>query len=159
VSACGENVEKSDFREISWIDLLPAGEAELYESTTLESLGVNGDFTSEFSEESDAQGDYYGLPSQTYSFGIVSVVPVEFEEGNLVTEFFLVPYFGACFHQPPPPPNQTIYVVSKKPIKFESIYDPVWVMGVINTEQTGNDIATAAYKMDINRLEAYTITE
>jgi len=81
---------------------------------------------------------------------------VEFGEDNLVTGFFLVPYFGACFHEPPPPPNQTVYVTTQTPIEVESVYDPVWVMGTIKTEQTGNDIATAAYKMDLSSHEAYT---
>ena len=26
-----------------------------------------------------------------------------------MTQFFLVPYFGACLHMPPPPPNQIIF--------------------------------------------------
>ena len=37
------------------------------------------------------------------------IVPVQ-SNGSLVSEFFLVPYFGACIHVPPPPSNQIIYV-------------------------------------------------
>jgi len=37
------------------------------------------------------------------------LVPLE-DEASLVSEFLLVPYFGACIHLPPPPPNQMIYV-------------------------------------------------
>jgi len=129
----------------------------------MNSLKIN--LSDEFDSEIVDDGT---IPPQAHSVGVVAemdgknirvpgfIVPVEFEEGNLVTEFFLVPYFGACFHQPPPPPNQTIYVISEKPVKFESIYDPVWVMGVMNTEQTGNDIATAAYKVNLKEIEAYT---
>ena len=39
------------------------------------------------------------------------IVPLEYKESEIVTRFLLVPYFGACIHEPPPPPNQTIYVV------------------------------------------------
>ena len=31
------------------------------------------------------------------------VVPLEFNDDQTVTQFFLVPYFGACIHVPPPP--------------------------------------------------------
>ena len=55
----------------------------------------------------------------------------------------------------PPPPNQTIYVTSKEPIEYESIYDPVWIMGALTTEQTGNNIATAAYKMNLDLMEPF----
>ena len=39
------------------------------------------------------------------------IVPLEYKESEIVTRFLLVPYFGACIHEPPPPPNQTIYAV------------------------------------------------
>ncbi len=35
------------------------------------------------------------------------IVPLEYKESEIVTRFLLVPYFGACIHEPPPPPNQT----------------------------------------------------
>ena len=38
------------------------------------------------------------------------IVPVKFDGAQIVTSFFLVPYFGACLHMPPPPPNQIIYI-------------------------------------------------
>ena len=31
------------------------------------------------------------------------IVPLEYDE-QTVTSFLLVPYFGACIHEPPPPP-------------------------------------------------------
>ncbi len=37
------------------------------------------------------------------------LVPLE-DDASAVSEFLLVPYFGACIHLPPPPPNQMIYV-------------------------------------------------
>ncbi len=38
------------------------------------------------------------------------VVPLVVNDNGVVSEFFLVPYFGACIHVPPPPPNQIVYV-------------------------------------------------
>ncbi|WP_201266804.1 DUF3299 domain-containing protein, partial [Pseudomonas aeruginosa] len=37
-------------------------------------------------------------------------VPLENDAKGRVTEFFLVPYPGACIHVPPPPPNQIVLV-------------------------------------------------
>jgi hypothetical protein len=41
------------------------------------------------------------------------IVPLEEAKGE-VTEFLLVPYFGACIHTPPPPANQILHVVPQK---------------------------------------------
>jgi hypothetical protein len=38
------------------------------------------------------------------------IVPLDNRPDGRVQEFFLVPYFGACIHVPPPPPNQIVYV-------------------------------------------------
>ncbi|MEO7353096.1 MAG: DUF3299 domain-containing protein, partial [Gemmatimonadales bacterium] len=37
------------------------------------------------------------------------IVPLE-DNMQEADEFLLVPYFGACVHTPPPPPNQMVYV-------------------------------------------------
>jgi len=159
ISACSNDAEqvKANYQELDWDDLKPAQELAADENAAVNALTSGEDwFTDDFNEGSGLQGGYAAAPIQSYSSGIVSemdqksvripgfVVPVEFGDDNSVTEFFLVPYFGACFHKPPPPPNQTLYVTSPIPIKYGSIYDPVWVMGTIETKQIGNEIATAA---------------
>src|SRR5687768_227568 len=37
------------------------------------------------------------------------MVPLD-DSASGVDEFILVPYYGACIHTPPPPPNQMVYV-------------------------------------------------
>jgi hypothetical protein len=83
------------------------------------------------------------------------VVPVEFDEES-ITEFFLVPYFGACIHSPPPPPNQIIYVHAPNGLKLNTLYDPFWISGTINTTLVENYMATAAYSLKMASYEAYT---
>ena len=112
VSACGQSEDdliKSKYRELGWIELKPEDEAPVREG----SLEI---FEEDWSTDGYGQGAglYSGAPQQSYSVGVVSeldgksirvpgfIVPIEFEPGNLITEFFLVPYFGACFHKPPP---------------------------------------------------------
>ena len=83
------------------------------------------------------------------------VVPVEFDE-ETITEFFLVPYFGACIHSPPPPPNQIIYVHAPKGLELNTLYDPFWISGIITTSLVKNYMASAAYSMTMNSYEPYT---
>lgn len=84
------------------------------------------------------------------------IVPLEFNEDETVTQFFLVPYFGACIHQPPPPPNQIIFVNYPKGLTLESLYDPFWISGILSTSVIQNDMATAAYTMEVQHYELYT---
>ena len=51
-----------------------------------------------------------------------------------VTEFFLVPYPGACIHVPPPPPNQIVLVRYPQGLKLTDIYTPLWVSGTLKIE-------------------------
>lgn len=166
LNACSQgkdDLSKSKYYELDWIELKPEGEEPIRQG----SLEIVDDwFEDDYPQDGGTSDYYYGAPPQASSVGVVAeldgkhvrvpgfIVPIEFE-ANLITEFFLVPYFGACFHKPPPPPNQTVFVSSAEPVKFESIYDPVWIQGVIKTEQTGNDIATAAYTMDFHGIEPY----
>lgn len=84
------------------------------------------------------------------------IVPLEFDDEQTITQFFLVPFFGACIHVPPPPPNQIIFVNYPKGLKLDDLYDPFWISGVLKTSQVENKMATAAYSMQMQSFEAYT---
>tara|TARA_R110002167_G_scaffold38699_2_gene120260 strand:- start:805 stop:1395 length:591 start_codon:yes stop_codon:yes gene_type:complete len=84
------------------------------------------------------------------------IVPLSFGENNSITEFFIVPFFGACIHVPPPPPNQIIFGKYPKGFQLEALYDPFWVEGTLSTELIENDMATAAYSMSIDKISVYT---
>ncbi|MGD2119698.1 MAG: DUF3299 domain-containing protein, partial [Chromatiales bacterium] len=59
------------------------------------------------------------------------VVPLEMETDR-IEQFLLVPYYGACIHVPPPPSNQSIYVVTRKDKAYiGKLFDTVWVTGTI----------------------------
>ena len=84
------------------------------------------------------------------------IVPLEFDDEQTITQFFLVPFFGACIHVPPPPPNQVIFVDYPEGLKLEALYDPFWVSGVVNTSLIKNELATAAYTLKMQFFEVYT---
>ena len=83
------------------------------------------------------------------------VVPVEYNDDQVITEFFLVPYFGACIHVPPPPPNQIIYVKYPQGLELTALYDPFWIEGTMKTQLIQNDIALSAYSIDASGIKPY----
>ena len=83
------------------------------------------------------------------------IVPLEFDEEQNVTQFFLVPFFGACIHEPPPPPNQIIFVEVPDGIEQNSLYDAFWVSGTLKTSIVENEMAKSAYSIENAFVEIY----
>jgi len=74
---------------------------------------------------------------------------VPFEDGmSGVNEFLLVPYFGACIHTPPPPPNQIVYVRMERGQRVEvNIWDAVYVEGVLDIESIESPYGTVGHQV------------
>jgi hypothetical protein len=70
-------------------------------------------------------------------------------------EFFFVPFYGACIHVPPPPPNMLVHVRLAEGIDTPSLYDPLTLKGVLRTAVTKNAMAASAYGMDDAILAPY----
>ncbi len=85
------------------------------------------------------------------------IAPLEYTE-DLITEFLLVPYFGACIHVPAPPANQTVLVKMSEGqgIKFEDAYYPFWVMGELTAESAMTNLAQAGYYIENALIELYS---
>ncbi|MBA4502366.1 DUF3299 domain-containing protein [Marinobacterium marinum] len=86
------------------------------------------------------------------------VVPLE-GEGERVDRFFLVPYFGACIHVPPPPSNQMIDVHYEPGTRVDSLYDAVLVSGRLTTEVFNHEMGTAGYRLEAYRIAPYELPE
>ena len=82
------------------------------------------------------------------------LVPLE-ETAAGVTEFLLVPYFGACIHTPPPPANQIVLVVPAKPASGLRSMDTVWVRGVLKTARANSPMGSTGYRLEAALVEAY----
>jgi hypothetical protein len=83
------------------------------------------------------------------------IVPIEYDEAQNISAFFLVPYFGACIHVPPPPPNQIIFVTNAKGLKADMIYNPFWIEGTLTTETMSHDLANSAYSIKADTISEY----
>ncbi len=82
------------------------------------------------------------------------VVPLE-ETKRGLTEFLLVPYFGACIHTPPPPANQIVHVVVAKPVKGFASMDTVWVSGTLSLSRQDSAMGVSGYKIDAAQVSRY----
>lgn len=82
------------------------------------------------------------------------VVPLDGDRDE-ISEFLLVPYFGACIHVPPPPSNQVIHVTTKAPLKKTRTMDAVWVQGNITTGKVETGMGSAGYKLAADSVAPY----
>jgi hypothetical protein len=84
------------------------------------------------------------------------IVPTAYNEDRKVTEFFLVPFFGACIHVPPPPPNQIIHVTYEDGLELQNLYEAFYILGELNAQVVRHDLADSAYTMNAEHIEMYT---
>ncbi len=68
-------------------------------------------------------------------------------DADMVTEFLLVPYFGACIHTPPPPANQMIHVIPKYPLLQDESWDAITVVGTLSAIGVTSEYGAASYSM------------
>lgn len=83
------------------------------------------------------------------------VVPLDLADDDRVREFLLVPYFGACVHVPPPPPNQVIHVTSTEGLALDRIYEAWSITGTLRVEATESALASAGYAIAADEVQLY----
>lgn len=139
--------QSGDVRTLQWHDLLPAGEVVLPPVVDHSSAPIDP-FPRSVQAPTVAglDGALVRLPG--------FVVPLDVVEGK-VSSFLLVPYFGACIHQPPPPPNQIVHVSFAAPVEMESMYEPVWVTGLMRVETYSTHFVEAGYALAGREVEPY----
>ena len=141
-------------REIDWDTLLPAKEREHHNPAPpppvhdyLGEGSLAALQTGSFEVNAELDGRRVRIPG--------FVVPLARGADGLISEFFLVPYFGACIHVPPPPPNQIVYVRMRSGAGLKSIEDAQWVTGTLHAATKSSELGSAAYSLDGERMEPY----
>jgi len=171
VFTCESVANSSSYEEIEWIQLMPKDDLNALlnppeylteiedgsEQDTLDSLNTKV-FENE-QEKRYQQALSSARVIESYNNKKIRVpgfiVPLESEEGQRISEFFIVPYFGACLHMPPPPPNQIIYVKYEQGVELESLYDAFWFEGKITINTVENELGTSAYELTLDRVLPY----
>lgn len=83
--------------------------------------------------------------------------------GRKITDFLLVPYVGACIHEPVPPANQIVRVKFDRGFEVDGQFTPVWVQGVMTTEMANSQLffvdgaasIPSGYTLDAGSIELY----
>lgn len=72
-------------------------------------------------------------------------------------EFLLVPYYGACVHTPPPPPNQMAFVrmAGGKSVKL-GLFDAVWLEGTLRITNYDSPYGQVGYQIEATSMKPYT---
>ena len=84
------------------------------------------------------------------------VVPLD-DAQDEGAEFLLVPYYGACVHTPPPPPNQMAFVTMQggRSIKL-ALFDAVWMEGTLRIVNYDSPYGAVGYTIEGLSMSPYT---
>lgn len=84
------------------------------------------------------------------------MVPLE-DFAEQVSEFLLVPYFGACIHTPPPPPNQIVHVHmdGNRKAKVEW-WEPIWMEGTLTIEDIESIYGVSGFQLRGMNISPYS---
>ena len=72
-------------------------------------------------------------------------------------EFLLVPYYGACVHTPPPPPNQMAFVhmLGRQTVKL-ALFDAIWMEGTLRITNYDSPYGQVGFQIEGLTMKPYT---
>lgn len=148
-----------EVRELTWAEMIPADApppappAPIHDLSQL-SDALNAEAGPAASQQSPAAPVIKELDGQEVKLPGY-IVPLDVTEEGRVTEFLLVPYFGACIHVPPPPSNQIVHVKSELGVLMDALYQPFWIEGPLQVKASSSELAEAGYQMDASKIYPY----
>ncbi|MEL6473161.1 MAG: DUF3299 domain-containing protein [Pseudomonadota bacterium] len=154
-------LDQRGVRELGWEELMPEGEqerlAQLYQQQMAMLYGGSPIAEGSAADKAMQIGTFNTVPELDGMKVRIPGYTVPFEYGTdaEITEFLLVPYFGACIHAPPPPPNQTIFVSATDPLKIRDLAQAVWIEGTLHAQTQDTELADAAYTIEMDKVEVY----
>jgi hypothetical protein len=148
-----------EVRELTWAEMIPADApppappAPIHDLSQL-SDALNAEAGPAATQQSPAAPVVKALDGQEVKLPGY-IVPLDVTEEGRVTEFLLVPYFGACIHVPPPPSNQIVHVKSELGVLMDALYQPFWIEGPLQVKASSSELAEAGYQMDASKIYPY----
>jgi len=153
-----------DIRILTWAEMIPPGApviapvmtplhdlSKMSDALAVESAPAAHQLAPDAPMNKALDGQQVRLPGY--------IVPLEVSEEGRVTEFLLVPYFGACIHVPPPPPNQIVHVTSELGVKVDELYQPYWIEGPMQVKSSSSELAEAGYQMEADKIFIYEMPD
>lgn len=174
-------VAAAEYQVVDWNDLVPPMDLAALQGVTIDhGSSPEGSSSPEWESENDVVGSEMdsweesgqSMDEMAYQSALVStrtvdtfngkdvkipgfIVPLEFDDDMTITQFFLVPYFGACIHLPPPPPNQMVLVDYSEGLQLDALYTPFWISGEMSIQIVENEMGTSAYALQMDSYEVY----
>lgn len=143
--------QPDDYTEVDWTRLMPHEELDALRRGDAPAIDHRGNRKMSQSGSFHTVATYTGRKIRLAGY----VVPVAYDDGERMTEFLFVPYFGACIHVPPPPPNQLVHVRLAHAVAAPDPWEPQWLRGVLREERSDGELGSAAYGMDDATLAPY----
>jgi hypothetical protein len=139
---------------LAWADLVPPGWQPLTAGVDVAALRDDSPAARErwaalqqLWESAPLRHDLDGIDVRLSGY----VVPLE-ATGAGLTEFLLVPYYGACIHSPPPPANQIVWVRLREPMPHPGSFAQVQASGRLAVQRQRSALAASGYRLDAARV-------
>ncbi len=146
-------------REIKWDDLLPPGWDPMKDFKSIGYAGLSDADPRAAAALKELRDAWDKAPVNAALDGQMVKLPgyiVPLEEGKAgLSEFLLVPYFGACIHTPAPPANQVVHVLPRTAAKGLRSMDTVWVSGLLHLDRADTYLGASGYRLDALKVEPY----
>lgn len=158
-----ERLANGEITPLGWGELLPKSDKEVlakYQSSSDKSLSEQVTLSLQATTNQRYQSALYSTDVVEDAIGkAVSIsgymVPIDLNEDRSVKRFFLVPYYGACIHYPPPPPNQMIYVNLIDGFSKIMMSQAFTLTGVLEKGLFEDHQGTSAYILNVSQIEKF----
>lgn len=146
---CGAALAADPPREIDWMQLLPPEDVALMRNAP--PVDHTRDLAAQQVMRFNTVAAMDGVSGRIAGY----IVPIDQTAEGELTEFFVVPFFGACIHVPPPPPNQIVHAKLAKPVAMPDMWGAYWVTGTIKIERTKSELGSSAYSIDVTSIDPW----
>ncbi|MFA3791106.1 DUF3299 domain-containing protein [Aliiglaciecola sp. SL4] len=161
-----EKYQEAKVTALDWQSLLPSNELDVITKYQGIKSQDSADMSSQILRSIEAATDpeYKAALQSTnvvgaYQDQIVAIsgfiVPIDYYPDKTVKNMFLVPYFGACLHFPPPPPNQIIFATLEAGFKSLELNQAYTLTGEIKLGLFEDPMGTSAYRLDVISIAAF----
>lgn len=129
-----------DYPTITWDQLLMQSSVDLLQDE------ISPETLKSYMDAQDQRLPNQDLAGQSIAISGF-VVPLEWDKNSNISEFLLVPYYGACIHVPPPPKNQIIHVRLKEGLSNIQTMDNLTVLGRLNLDGNVSEYGESDYSL------------
>lgn len=159
-------ITSADLVDLTWETLLPSKERQILSEYQQSQAQTVDEFTSQLLKTLEAayDDDYKAATVSTNTNPEVDgkrvtmkgfIVPLDYHEDGSIKNMFLVPYFGACIHFPPPPPNQIVFAQLASGFTDFNLEQAYEVTGLMSIGLFEDPAGTSAYMMKIAEIKEY----